>query len=93
MEMLDPKPIALKRLPPLKVGDKVIRWLCGTIPMPMVVLKVTPEMITCGGPDYPCGEWEFEPKYGIEHDPEITKNLPAGGVISYIVPDTKGGQA
>lgn len=84
-----------KRLPPLKVGDKVIRYLCGTIPMPMVVLKVSPELITCGGPEYPEAEWEFEPKYGIEHDPEITKDLPKGMIISFIRPvvDPKGGEA
>lgn len=78
-------PITLKPLPPLKVGDKVIRYLCGTIPMPMVVIKVTPELITCGGPDFPGADWEFEPRYGIEHDPEITQGLPAGAIISYIV--------
>lgn len=87
------EPIALKPLPPLKVGDRVTRWLCGTIPMPMTVLRVTPELITCGGPEYPGGEWDFEPKHGIEHDPYITDNLPPGAIISYIVPMTKEGEA
>lgn len=78
------KPVTLTPLPRLMVGDKVIRYLCGTIPMPMVVLKVTTELITCGGPDYPGADWEFEPKYGIEHDPDL--GLPEGAIISFIVP-------
>lgn len=82
------KQFALKPLPPLKVGDKVIRYLCGQFPMPMVVLKVTPELITCGGDKYPGAAWEFEPKYGCEVDEEVTKG--SGLVISFIVPAPEG---
>lgn len=85
----DSTPVTLKPLPPLKVGDKVIRYLCGT-PIPLVVLKVTPELVTCG---YPGAEWDFEPKYGIEHDPFITKNMPPNTIISFIVAAPEGGEA
>ena len=89
----DSLPLTLKPLPPLKVGDRVIRYLCGTIPMPMVVLKITPELITCGGPDYPGADWDFEPRYGVEYDPDITKNMPPNTIISYIVAVVEQGEA
>jgi len=48
----------------VKVGDKVTRWLAGTVPMPLLVTEVTPDLIICGA-------WTFDPVTGAEIDPEI----------------------
>lgn len=85
--------IKLKRLPKLNVGDKVIRFLAGVIPMELEVISVTDELIKCGGKEYPGADWDFDPVYGIEIDEDITKNMPKGMIISYIVPIKQSGDA
>jgi len=72
------------KLPPLKVGDKVIRWLGGEIAQPMVVLKVTPDLIRWGGPEYPGADWDFDPQWGCEVDDRFDWGPPPKATGSYI---------
>lgn len=82
----------VKPLPPLKVGDKVIRYLAGEVPMPLIVTAIKPNgVIVCGGPEYPGADWEFDPKFGEEIDEYMAElmakhGFPKGTVVSYIVP-------
>jgi hypothetical protein len=55
----------------LKVGDEVIRWLAGTIPMKMKVTALTNDVITCEW-------WTFDRKTGVEIDDDIP------GVVSFL---------
>lgn len=53
----------------LKVGDEVIRWLAGTVPMKMRVTALTETVITCGLVETDTGGlWEFDRKTGVEID-------------------------
>jgi len=45
----------------IKVGDKVVRMLAGTIPMPLVVTDVTDKLIICG-------DYTFDKLTGAEID-------------------------
>jgi hypothetical protein len=58
----------------MKVGDKVIRLLCGT-PMPLKVTKITKSKIICG-------DYEFDKKTGFEIDKELSMEARAE---SYLV--------
>jgi hypothetical protein len=48
----------------IKVGDRVTRWLAGTIPVELVVSGVTDDRIVCGS-------WEFDKLTGAEIDEEL----------------------
>jgi len=48
----------------LKIGDKVTRMLCGTIPMDLKVTDITEDKIICGA-------WEFDKTTGVEIDDMI----------------------
>jgi hypothetical protein len=48
----------------VKVGDTVIRWLAGTLPMKLIVSAVTDNLIICG-------PWTFDRQAGFEIDEQI----------------------
>jgi hypothetical protein len=52
----------------IKVGDTVIRWLAGTIPMELKVTEVTDTEILCGKRG---DGWMFDKKTGAEIDEEL----------------------
>lgn len=54
----------------MKVGDKVIRMLAGTIPMLLPVAKLQPDLITC------TGGWTFDPATGAEIDEDLKWGAP-----------------
>jgi hypothetical protein len=53
----------------MKVGDKVIRMLCGC-PMKLKVTKITKSKIVCG-------DYEFDKKTGFEIDKELSMEARA----------------
>lgn len=61
----------------LRVGDPVVRWLGGTIPMPLKVTAVHGDRIECG-------HWVFSARNGAEIDPDIGWGEETSG--SYIRP-------
>lgn len=48
----------------IKVGDSVIRMLCGTIPMELTVTEVTDELVICG-------HWKFRKDTCCEVDEDL----------------------
>lgn len=58
----------------LKVGDKVTRMLCGSIPMVLRVTDITEDRIICGA-------WEFDKITGFEIDDMISV------LVSHLVMD------
>lgn len=75
-----------------KVGDKVTRWLAGTLPMPMVIIKVTEDIIECtitdGEPSKEVlGAWTFDRITGAEVDKDLNWGPPPLVTGSFI---TKG---
>lgn len=56
----------------VNTGDKVTRWLAGTLPMPMVVLTVVGDVITCSPVEAPIEiKYEFDRATGAEIDEEL----------------------
>jgi len=55
----------MPKLPKLKVGDVVIRYLAGTIRMPLKVTAITKDRIVCE-------LWEFDPITGAEIDDDLS---------------------
>lgn len=75
----------------LKVGDRVIRWLAGTIPMDLLITEVVAGRIICGS-------WEFDQRTGMEVDDTLEWGPIYGRTGSYIKPqlieqDRKDGEA
>jgi hypothetical protein len=78
-----------------KVGDKVIRWLAGEIRMPMIIVKVTEDLIECrvnldGEDVIACealGTWTFDRFTGAEVDDYLNWGPPPLATGSFI---TKG---
>jgi hypothetical protein len=62
----------------MKVGDKVVRWLAGQIPMPLKVTKVT-------GTTVECGPWTFDLATGAEIDEDLGWGPPPRMTGSFIV--------
>ncbi len=58
-------------------GQKVVRLLAGTIPMPMIVTKVHEGLVWCG-------PWSFDDETGIEEDAELGWGVGSGITGSYI---------
>ena len=58
----------------VRVGDQVIRWLGGEVPMKLVVTEVTAERIKCG-------PWEFDPRTGAEIDEDLGWGVHGTGSI------------
>jgi hypothetical protein len=52
----------------LQVGDKVTRWLCGTIEIPLTVTEITNGEIICGA-------WRFDKTNGFEIDEDISHTV------------------
>lgn len=61
----------------VRVGDQVIRWLGGEVPMKLVVTEVTAERIKCG-------PWEFDPRTGAEIEEDLGWGVKGTG--SFIQP-------
>ena len=61
----------------VRVGDQVIRWLGGEVPMKLVVTEVTSERIKCG-------PWEFDRRTGAEIDEDLGWGVKGTG--SFIQP-------
>lgn len=59
----------------LRVGDKVIRLLAGTLPMHLIITKILPNKIVCG-------DYEFCRDCGVEQDEYLEWNCSHSG--SYI---------
>jgi len=66
----------------LQVGDKVIRMLAGSIPMPLAVTEVKEDR-------YVCAMWEFDKTTGAEIDEDLRWGPPPLSTGSYIVPEEK----
>jgi hypothetical protein len=64
----------------LRPGDAVIRWLAGTVPMPLVVTALKGDLIACG-------LWTFDRATGAEIDPELGWSPTFTG--SYLRPPTQ----
>lgn len=58
-------------------GQKVIRMLAGTIPIPMKVTSVHEGLVSCG-------PWTFDDETGVEEDPELGWGTSSGITGSYI---------
>ena len=67
------------------VGQEVTRWLAGTLPQKMIVLKIENGRIYCGSPEYPGADWEFDPDTGAEIDDDLGFGPPPKITGSYIV--------
>lgn len=61
----------------LKVGDKVIRMLAGTIPMELKVTDIIGDLIVCGW-------WQFDAKTGAEIDADLSWGPPPLSTGSYL---------
>jgi hypothetical protein len=59
--MTAPENVPAVNLTDVKVGDTVIRYLAGVIPVPLRVTKVTATLIHCY-------EWSFDRRTGAEID-------------------------
>jgi hypothetical protein len=70
----------LTKLPPLVVGDKVTRWLAGTVPMPLTVTEIKEDR-------YVCAMWEFDKEVGMEIDDYLQWGPKFGATGSYIIKD------
>lgn len=53
-----------KSLPNRKVGEEVNRMIAGTIAMPLIITRITPEYIFCG-------PYMFDRNTGMEIDEEL----------------------
>ncbi len=67
-----------KSLKDLQVGDKVTRWLAGSIPMPLKVTAVTETIIECA-------DWTFDRATGAEIDDFLGWGPPPKMTGSYII--------
>lgn len=65
-----------------KEGQKVIRLLAGTIPVPMTITRVHEGLVHCG-------PWQFDDETGIEEDPELGFGVEFGLTGSYIKETTE----
>lgn len=61
----------------VKVGDRVVRMLAGSIPMELRVTDVTDKLILCG-------EWTFDRQTGAEVDEYLGWGPPPAYTGSYI---------
>ncbi len=55
----------------VKVGDKILRMLAGTIPQELTVTDVTDSLLICGGTYEEKIGWWFDKKTGVEVDEEL----------------------
>jgi hypothetical protein len=62
----------------IKVGDRVVRWLGGAIPMPLRVTQVT-------GTTVECSLWTFDRATGAEIDDDLGWGPPPRITVSFIV--------
>jgi hypothetical protein len=56
--------VLARDLQSVKIGDKVIRMLAGTLPMELIVTDITKDKIRCG-------DWEFSRRNGAELDADL----------------------
>lgn len=61
----------------LDIGDEVVRWLGGTIPMRLKITAITDDRIVCG-------PWEFDRVTGAEIDDELDWGPPPKMTGSYL---------
>lgn len=67
----------------VRAGDRVTRILAG-IKMNLLVTRVTPELIICGGDETDHEGWWFDPKTGAEIDEELGWGPPPKKTGSYL---------
>lgn len=69
-------------MPRFTEGQKVMRLLAGTIPMPLTVTSVHEGLVSCG-------PWTFDDETGTEEDPELGFGVAFGITGSFIQETTE----
>ena len=75
----------------LKVGDKVVRMLAGTLPMELVIIKVKGNLLYCDSEPSIITDghyWTFDRESGAEVDDDLGWGPKYGITGSYLRADT-----